>query len=74
MRLSRALLCSAMSLGALAIAAPAEAQRVSRIVAFGDSYADTGNFFALTGIPRPAVYANGRFSNGPISSTRCRRF
>ncbi len=64
MRLSKALLCSALSLGALAMAAPAEAQRVGRIVAFGDSYADTGNFFALTGIPRPAVYANGRFSNG----------
>src|SRR3954471_24197200 len=44
-------------------AAPASAPRVGRIVAFGDSYADTGNFFALTGIPRPAVYPNGRFSN-----------
>jgi len=53
------------ALAALAAAAsPASAQRVSRIVAFGDSYADTGNFFALTGIPRPSVYPNGRFSNG----------
>jgi hypothetical protein len=34
------------------------------IVAFGDSYADDGNFFELTGIQRPAAYANGRFSNG----------
>lgn len=45
-------------------AAPASAQTVTRIVAFGDSYADDGNLFELLGIPRPAVYANGRFSNG----------
>jgi phospholipase/lecithinase/hemolysin/uncharacterized protein YhjY with autotransporter beta-barrel domain len=45
-------------------ATPAEAQRVKRIVAFGDSYADDGNLFELLGIPRPAVYPNGRFSNG----------
>ncbi|HEY0413141.1 MAG TPA: autotransporter domain-containing protein [Allosphingosinicella sp.] len=61
---------SAKLLGAGAVAAlafasaPASAQTVHRIVAFGDSYADDGNFFELTGIPRPAVYANGRFSNG----------
>ncbi|MEA3033458.1 MAG: outer rane lipase/esterase, partial [Sphingomonadales bacterium] len=65
-RLSR-LLRAGAGLAALAVAgfsaAPASAQRVGRIVAFGDSYADTGNFWNLTGIPRPAVYPNGRFSN-----------
>jgi uncharacterized protein YhjY with autotransporter beta-barrel domain/phospholipase/lecithinase/hemolysin len=55
---------AAVSLAALAAATPASAQRVTRIVAFGDSYADDGNLFELLGIPRPAVYANGRFSNG----------
>lgn len=49
---------------AVSLAAPASAQRVARIVAFGDSYADDGNVFELTGTPRPAVYPNGRFSNG----------
>ncbi|MDQ8757341.1 autotransporter domain-containing protein [Sphingosinicella sp. LHD-64] len=49
---------------ALAIAAPASAQRVDRIVAFGDSYVDDGNAFQLAGITPPAAYPNGRFSNG----------
>jgi uncharacterized protein YhjY with autotransporter beta-barrel domain/phospholipase/lecithinase/hemolysin len=44
-------------------AAPASAQRVDRIVAFGDSYADDGNLFELLGIPRPSIYPNGRFSD-----------
>ncbi|MFC7535893.1 autotransporter domain-containing protein [Sphingomonas sp. GCM10030256] len=59
-------------LGASAIAftaaAPASAQRVDKIVSFGDSYADTGNAVALT----PAairtqlqtLYPTGRFSGG----------
>jgi outer membrane lipase/esterase len=54
----------AASAAALIAAAPASAQRVDRIVAFGDSYADDGNLFQLLNIPRPAVYPNGRFSNG----------
>ncbi len=58
----RALVLAAVS--ALGLAAPAAAQRVDRIVAFGDSYADDGNFFELTGVARPAIYANGRFSDG----------
>lgn len=64
MKLSKSLCAAAVSLAALAAATPASAQRVTRIVAFGDSYADDGNLFELLGIPRPAVYANGRFSNG----------
>lgn len=64
MKLSKSLCATAVSLAALAAATPASAQRVTRIVAFGDSYADDGNLFQLLGIPRPAVYANGRFSNG----------
>jgi outer membrane lipase/esterase len=63
-KLSKSLCVAAVSLAALAAATPASAQRVTRIVAFGDSYADDGNLFELLGIPRPAVYANGRFSNG----------
>jgi outer membrane autotransporter protein len=64
MKFSKALLCAALSVSALAAATPASAQRVTRIVAFGDSYADDGNLFELLGIPRPAVYGNGRFSDG----------
>jgi outer membrane lipase/esterase len=64
MRVSKGLLCAALSMAALAAATPASAQRVTRIAAFGDSYADDGNLFELLGIPRPAVYGNGRFSNG----------
>jgi outer membrane lipase/esterase len=49
-----------------AFAAPAAAQQIDRIVAFGDSYADTGNFFRFVGV-NPAstvVYSTGRFSGG----------
>jgi uncharacterized protein YhjY with autotransporter beta-barrel domain/phospholipase/lecithinase/hemolysin len=49
-----------------ALSGPADAQRVNRIVAFGDSYADTGNAFAL-GYANPdalTVYPTGRFSGG----------
>lgn len=60
----KAALCAAAATAAL-IAAPASAQRITNnIVAFGDSYADDGNLFELLGIPRPASYPNGRFSNG----------
>ena len=59
---------AARLLGACALAtcaaAPAAAQSVDRIVAFGDSYADDGNLFELLGIPRPTPYPNGRFSDG----------
>ena len=64
MKISKGLLCAALSMAALVAAIPASAQRVSRIVAFGDSYADDGNLFELLGIPRPLIYGNGRFSDG----------
>ena len=64
-RFSRGLACASLiALGA--IASPAAAQQIDRIVAFGDSYADTGNAFAL-GYANPqalAVYPTGRFSGG----------
>ena len=51
-----------------AFAAPASAQQIERIVAFGDSYADTGNFFRFVGINpltgTSGVYTSGRFSGG----------
>lgn len=50
----------------VAFASPAAAQQVDRIVAFGDSYADTGNFFAFVGINplTTGAYTTGRFSGG----------
>jgi uncharacterized protein YhjY with autotransporter beta-barrel domain/phospholipase/lecithinase/hemolysin len=62
-RFAAKFLCAAAAVTAFT-AAPASAQRVDRIVAFGDSYADDGNLFELLGIPRPPAYASGRFSNG----------
>jgi phospholipase/lecithinase/hemolysin len=38
----------------------------SRIIVFGDSLSDTGNFYSLTGGYPPPPYAGGRFSNGPL--------
>ena len=63
--LSRALLCASL-LPVVAMSAPAKAQQIDRIVAFGDSYADQGNAFAL-GYANPqalAIYPTGRFSGG----------
>ena len=50
-----------------ALTATAQAGKTpfSRIIAFGDSLTDTGNFHEITGIP-PAPYFEGRFSNGRI--------
>ncbi len=51
-----------------AFAAPAGAQQIDHIVAFGDSYADDGNFWELAGINplsgTSGVYTSGRFSGG----------
>ena len=57
---------SLLAATALVAATPATAQRVTRIVAFGDSYADTGNLFRIGGINpiSTVVYTTGRFSGG----------
>ena len=63
-RVSRILACASL----ISLATPAAAQQITRIVAFGDSYADTGNAFAL-GYANPqalAIYPTKRFSGGSI--------
>jgi outer membrane lipase/esterase len=67
-------LLGATALAATSIAAPASAQRVDQIVAFGDSYADDGNAIAMllaspfvppaTKAQLMQVYGTGRFSGG----------
>ncbi|WP_344705696.1 autotransporter domain-containing protein [Sphingomonas swuensis] len=59
---------AATALGAVAVASPASAQRIDRIVTFGDSYADDGNLFPLIGQSpltfQSGIYRTGRFSGG----------
>jgi outer membrane lipase/esterase len=63
-RVTRALMGASIAAIA-ATATPASAQRIDNIVAFGDSYADTGNLFKIIGFnPAPQVYPTGRFSGG----------
>jgi phospholipase/lecithinase/hemolysin/uncharacterized protein YhjY with autotransporter beta-barrel domain len=59
-----------VALAALAIAAPVEARRFDKVVAFGDSYADIGNVreilngAGLSALYPEAEYPTGRFSGG----------
>jgi len=66
MTVRRFVAASLLAATALVAATPASAQRVTRIVAFGDSYADTGNLFRIGGINpiSTVVYTTGRFSGG----------
>ena len=65
----RALTGAALAAGLLLAAAPAKAAPFSRVIAFGDSLSDTGNFLALTSntLPQPGDYFEGRFSNGAVA-------
>jgi phospholipase/lecithinase/hemolysin len=65
MSFRRALGCASL-LAVAAASSPAAAQQIDRIVAVGDSYADTGNAFAL-GYANPqalAIYPTQRLSGG----------
>lgn len=61
---SRLFAAALLAASALTFAAPANAQRIDRVVAFGDSYADDGNLWQLLGIPPASIYPTGRFSGG----------
>ena len=67
-RLRLSALFGATALAAIAVASPASAQRVDRIVTFGDSYADDGNALELGGLNpntfQNGIYRTGRFSGG----------
>lgn len=65
-RLGARALLAATILAAGVTATPASAQRVDRIVTFGDSYADDGNLFELTGL-NPATFQNGIYRTGRFS-------
>lgn len=60
-----ALACASL-IAMAAVATPASAQQIDRIIVFGDSYADTGNALRLAGIDplTTQVYTTGRFSGG----------
>lgn len=62
----RALIGASTIAFATLCASPAQAQRIDRIIAFGDSYADDGNAFELGLVP-PSIaplYPTGRFTGG----------
>ena len=59
-------LASASLISLAVVPSAANAQKVGRIIAFGDSYADTGNALRLAGINpiSTQIYTTGRFSGG----------
>ena len=61
----KALACASLA-SIAAVSTPAAGQQIDRIVAFGDSYADTGNAFALgyNNPQRLLIYPTRRFSSG----------
>src|SRR5690242_10146533 len=63
-----ALFCVSLGLASAALVSMTDTTAAqtafTRIQAFGDSYADTGNLFKLLGIPNPGTFPTGRFSGG----------
>ena len=70
--MSIALTASALTMGTLPVYAANfnsddSSLDFSQMFVFGDSFADTGNFFSLIGGQPPnSIYFDGRFSNGPL--------
>ncbi len=64
-RIARWVTCASL-LSLAAVPTAASAQHISRIIVFGDSYADIGNALRLAGISPAStqVYTTGRFSGG----------
>lgn len=67
-RLRLGALLGATAIAAIGLATPASAQRIDRIVTFGDSYADDNNFLQLIGVNplSTQIYTTGRFSGGTM--------
>lgn len=66
-RLLRSSALAALTVAAsCAVAGAASAQTYDRLVVFGDSLSDNGNFYAGTGQPPSPPYYQGRFSTGPV--------
>ena len=73
-KLSTIAALGSLSCGLAVIPAPASEAatlnlaEIDSLYVFGDSLVDTGNLFRATGgtFPSPLLYAQGRFSNGPL--------
>ena len=74
--LAAGLVLAGASASAVAVAVAMQAPPISRVIAFGDSLSDTGNFLALTTsmpgsfpmpLPQAGDYSQGRFSNGAVA-------
>lgn len=60
---------AAASVALIATMSATSAQAYSQVIVFGDSLSDNGNLAQKFGgaVPAPSVYAQGRFSSGPVA-------